>query len=470
MKRSLTKKITCFTLVTAMALSAVNVIGTRTAAGKKASLAKKNMTVKIGSKISIVIKNKNKKAKYTFSSSDKTIATVTKKGVMTGKKKGNAKITVKETLKNKTRKLGVIKVKVILSKNTGETSVPTASTAAQNPTTNAPSSGSAATTADNKTKSPQPGQEGETSKATEVPKASSAPKATTTPLPTPKASVAPYEGRPTPAPIDPDSITPPSDFNKKKNGVTYGSKEDIYYQSGVTGTKRHAIVLTPPNYDPDRKYPVLYLCHGGNGDENDWFDGNPDLIYGNLLDANEAVSMIMVLVNCRARANDGPNPSDSLSDAHMKAWTDFLYELQDDLMPYMSNNYPILTGRDNTAIAGFSMGGRESLYIGFKIPDKISYIGAFSPAFGIFEYTNFGYHENGYFTEDTFTLPDEYMNNTTCMIMNGANDSMVRDEPEKYHNVLVENGVNHYYYTIPGDHNMEVWRNGLYNFLKIVFK
>ena len=47
---------------------------------------------------------------------------------------------------------------------------------------------------------------------------------------------------------------------------------------------------------------------------------------------------------------------------------------------------------------------------------------------------------------------------------------MVRDEPEKYHNVLVDNGVDHFYYTIPGDHNMDVWSNGLYNFLKVVFR
>ena len=54
--------------------------------------------------------------------------------------------------------------------------------------------------------------------------------------------------------------------------------------------------------------------------------------------------------------------------------------------------------------------------------------------------------------------------------MNGANDSMVKNEPERYHNALVDNGVNHYYYLVPGDHEMNVWKNGLYNFLKVVFK
>lgn len=122
---------------------------------------------------------------------------------------------------------------------------------------------------------------------------------------------------------------------------------------------------------PAEKYPVLYLCHGGNGDEGDWISGKPDVILGNLIAKDEAKPMIMVLVNCRARMNDGANPSDSLSQAHMDAWTNFLFELQADIMPYMEENYPILTGRENTGICGLSMGGRESLYIGFKIPEKL---------------------------------------------------------------------------------------------------
>ena len=103
--------------------------------------------------------------------------------------------------------------------------------------------------------------------------------------------------------------------------------------------------------------------------------------------------------------------------------------------------------------------------------DVIDFKGVYAGfRYGIFEYENWGLHEDGYFTEDEFTLPEEYMDTTTCLIVNGQNDSMVRDEPERYHNALASNGVNHYYYTIPGDHNMDVWANGLYHFLKVAFK
>ena len=60
---------------------------------------------------------KNKKNKYTFKSSKKKVATVSKKGVVKGKKAGKAVITVKEKAKSKTRKLGKVIVKVVKKKN-----------------------------------------------------------------------------------------------------------------------------------------------------------------------------------------------------------------------------------------------------------------------------------------------------------------------------------------------------------------
>ncbi len=417
-------KMTALLLAAALSLTEASAVS----AAKKATLSSKKMNVEVGAKKKIKIKKKSKGAVYTFKSASKKTAAVNKKGVVTGKKAGKTKITVKERIGKKTRKIGKVTVKVYEVKES-DTNV-----------------------------TPVPVQTDASIQATE------APAAEPTAAPTEEPTIAP-----TRAPLVLDDTSTPSGFNQKQSGVAYGQLSRVTYYSTTVGKERAMNVITPPEYDPNKAYPVLYLCHGGNGDEGDWIGGSPEIILGNLIAKDEAKPMIMVLVNCRARMNDGANPSDSLSLEHMAAWTNFLFELQDDVMPFMEENYNILTGRENTGIAGLSMGGRESLYIGFKIPEKIAYIGAFSPAFGIFEYENWGLYETGYFTEEEFTYPEEYMQNTTCMIMNGTNDSMVRDEPERYHNALVENGVNHYYYTIPGDHNMDVWANGLYHFLKVAF-
>lgn len=424
-------RILSYALVLTLILSSYSITG----AAKKPKLNHKSIELKIGQTAVIKVKNASKAARAVWKSTKKSVAKITKKTT-----KGK---NIRAAIKGMSTGKAVIKASYKTSGKKKNLSCKVTVSAADNPQTI-------------------------TTSPSLTPYIQASPAPTITPAETP--STEPTAAPPTRTPLVIDDTSTPSDFNIKQSGVSYGNLSRVTYYSTTVGKERAFNVITPPDYDPDEKYPVLYLCHGGNGDEGDWISGKPDVILGNLIAKGEARPMIMVLVNCRARMDDKANPSDSLSQEHMDAWTNFLFELQADVMPYMEENYPVLTGRENTGICGLSMGGRESLYIGFKIPEKIAYIGAFSPAFGIFEYENWGLHEDGYFTEEEFTLPKEYMDTTTCMIMNGANDSMVRDEPERYHNALAANGVNHYYYTIPGDHNMDVWANGLYHFLKIAFK
>jgi len=51
--------------------------------------------------------------------------------------------------------------------------------------------------------------------------------------------------------------------------VPHGQVREIWYNSKVTGSWRHALVYLPPRYDsnPKERYPVLYLQHGGGEDE-----------------------------------------------------------------------------------------------------------------------------------------------------------------------------------------------------------
>lgn len=109
------KKIVCFFMAAAMMVGAVSDINVASAA-KKASLKTKSLTLNVGQSKKISIKNKVSKRTYTFTSNKKKVAKASKKGKITGVKKGKANITVKETYKKKgkkvTRKLGVCKVVV----------------------------------------------------------------------------------------------------------------------------------------------------------------------------------------------------------------------------------------------------------------------------------------------------------------------------------------------------------------------
>ena len=252
-------------------------------------------------------------------------------------------------------------------------------------------------------------------------------------------------------------------FSKKKADVTYGEQIKISYESKTTETTRKANVILPAGYSEDKKYPVLYLLHGIGGDQNEWLGGNPKVVVGNLIAKGEAEEMIIVMPNVRARANDAANPSDIYSVEHFRAFDNFINDLKNDLMPYIEEHYAVKTGRENTAIAGLSMGGRESLYIGLTMADTFGYVGAFCPAPGVLPYPT----EKGLFETDQFMLPQEY--DSFIMIVEGSNDTVVNEWPSTYHQTLLDNGTEHVYYVTEGGHDFTVWTHGLYNFAKELF-
>ena len=61
-------------------------------------------------------------------------------------------------------------------------------------------------------------------------------------------------------------------------------------------------VYTPPGYEANQtRYPVLYLLHGGGGDEDAWVTmGRANVILDNLIAAGKAKPMIVVMPNGNA--------------------------------------------------------------------------------------------------------------------------------------------------------------------------
>lgn len=171
----------------------------------------------------------------------------------------------------------------------------------------------------------------------------------------------------------------PEDYEKHREDVEYGEKEAITYYSTTTEKDRKAFVLLPPGYDEEVTYPVVYMLHGIGGSSGEWLQGYPIEIIGNLIADGEVEPFIAVLPNVRARAND-EDISDVYTQANFDAFDNFINDLRDNLMPYINENYNVYTDREHTAICGLSMGGMESLNIGFRMQDTFGYIGAFSPA------------------------------------------------------------------------------------------
>lgn len=259
----------------------------------------------------------------------------------------------------------------------------------------------------------------------------------------------------------------PKDVYTKRTGMEYGTVEHITYHSETTGSDRGANVLLPAGYSTEKKYPVLYFQHGIFGDEYSMTNDNNNHvkeIFGNLAADGLAREVIVVFTSMFATAD--PNLKPGFTAEQMVPYDNFIHDLVNDLMPYMEENYSILTGRENTAVLGFSMGGRESLYIGVTRPDLFAYTGAISPAPGLTPGRDWAMEHVGQMQEDELKITDTENLPKLLMVCCGSKDSVVGAFPKSYHEIMERNGVDHMWYEIPGaDHDNQAIRSGIYNFM-----
>lgn len=150
-------------------------------------------------------------------------------------------------------------------------------------------------------------------------------------------------------------------FDVEKAGIAQGKIETVTYNSKTVGTKRKALVYTPPGFSKSKKYPVLYLLHGIGGDELEWFNnGKPQIILDNLYAEGKLTPMIVVLPNGRAIKDDRATGNIMAPDK-VEGFAIFEKDLLNDLVPFIEKTYPVIKNRESRAIAGLSMGGGQSL-------------------------------------------------------------------------------------------------------------
>ena len=155
----------------------------------------------------------------------------------------------------------------------------------------------------------------------------------------------------------------------------FGAVTHYVYHSAVVGDDRDYYVYTPPNYDSHRKdpYPVLFLLHGLGDDASGWETvGAANVILDNLINQGKAKPMIMV----NTLGYGTPDGSRGAMGANMIP----ALARTEEVLPQVEKNYHAAKDRDRHAIAGLSMGGAESLYVGFNYLDHFAYIGSFSGA------------------------------------------------------------------------------------------
>jgi enterochelin esterase family protein len=265
--------------------------------------------------------------------------------------------------------------------------------------------------------------------------------------------------------------------------VPHGQVREVWYDSKVTGTWRHALVYLPPGYDEQTKtrYPVLYLQHGGGEDETGWIrQGRANFILDNLIAAGSSKPMIVVMAYGYARRAGQPAPnlagrpfgSPEAMKAMQEMTAAFEADVTEALIPFVDSTFRTIADRDHRAMAGLSMGGMQTFHVTLHHLDLFSHIGGFSGAAGplvlggqkLDPKTAYG---------GVFADPAAFAKKVRLLWL-----GIGTQEPERMlagirglHASLTEAGVQHVYYESPGtDHEWQTWRRDLKEFAPRLFR
>lgn len=169
-----------------------------------------------------------------------------------------------------------------------------------------------------------------------------------------------------------------------------GTSELTYinnFKSNTLNNERTIIVYLPSGYkeNTNKRYPVLYM-HDGQNLFTEVSEGSSDKwrvkeTTDSLIRENKIEDIIIVGIY---------NNSDRISEytqSYMEKYNaggkgkDYCRFIVEELKPYIDNSFRTLKDRENTAIAGSSLGGLISFYMGWNYSDTFKKVGAISPSF-----------------------------------------------------------------------------------------
>lgn len=248
---------------------------------------------------------------------------------------------------------------------------------------------------------------------------------------------------------------PQAGFDRKQDDVPHGRLEMVEYDSKTVGNKRTMQVYTPPGYSTEKKYPVLYLLHGIGGDETEWQRfAQPDVLLDNLIADGKAVPMIVVMPNGRAQKNDRAE-GDVFKSA--PAFATFERDLLDDVIPAIESRYSTVSGREQRALAGLSMGGGQSLNFGLAHLDTFAWVGGFSSA------------PNTKKPTELVPDPEAAKKLKLLWVSCGSKDGLFGIS-QGFHTFLKEKEVPHVWHVTNRGHDAPEWKQALYHFVQKVFQ
>ncbi len=257
-----------------------------------------------------------------------------------------------------------------------------------------------------------------------------------------------------------------SDYYTPKKDVPQGAVRSVRFYSDVCKEWRRMYVYTPAEYydNPEKRYPVLYLQHGGGEDETGWiYQGKADIIMDNLIAQGKAEPMIIVMNSGYAKM---PGSTDSF-DAFEQMMTK-------EVIPFVDGRYRTIADREHRATAGLSWGAKQAYDLAFGYPEYFSAVGGFSGIIvvGEFNVRNAGIMDKTQRREafnGIFKSSKEFNKNYSVLFISTgqAEGTLLKDMSK----TLRKDGIKNTYFESEGTaHEWLTWRRSLYNYAQLLFK
>ncbi len=237
--------------------------------------------------------------------------------------------------------------------------------------------------------------------------------------------------------------------------VPHGTVHSHAYHSKPIDRFREMRVYTPPGYEnSDASYPLLVLQHGHSDSFATWTTyGKAHWILDNLIAEGKAKPMIVVML-------DGHPIPESYGNGRSPENTEELRkDLLEVVLPRVAEQYRVLPGRENRAIAGLSMGGLHALTVGFSELDTFSTIASFSGAI-----------PEGSFWEEVLGDTEKVNSSLDLLWIACGKQDFLLEGNKEFIAMLEKRKIEHEWLLTEGGHSWPIWRDYLTQLVPRLFQ
>lgn len=220
-----------------------------------------------------------------------------------------------------------------------------------------------------------------------------------------------------------------------------------FYSRSMGKTRPYGVIL-PPHYneDGDRRYPVIFLLHGGKGTPSSWIDIGLVKVLQKLYQDGTLTPSIVILPDGNDNRSSTPLYDPDYYDGPYGKVSTLIGK---ELPTLVKQRYRAVSNPHLWAIGGFSSGGWGALNIGLRHLDQ----------FGVF------FSHIGYFTDSSGfrnspqafikTLPATQLKSLRVYLDAGKDDELSTKfltSTRRFHQTLTKLQVPHEFHAFPGGH------------------